>query len=333
MSVWMIKAGRNGEQEQRAIDDGYSTIGWRMPDMSGIKTREEVKVLYEKCYPESKKRRAAIHVGQIWAFLEKIKEGDFILLPLKTQSAIAIGKMRGEYKYHNDMGDDMRHVRKVQWIKTDVPRASFDQDILYSLGALMTLCQIKRENIEERITKILKGENAIEKREPEGEEEEAVIDIEQAARDQILDYINQKFTGHDLARLLEAVLEVQGYVTKRSQPGPDGGVDILAGAGVMGFDNPKICVQVKSTRTPADVNVFRSLVGTIQSFNAEQGLLVSWGGFNRKVIEEARRHFFTIRLWDSGELLEALFKNYEKLPDAIQAELPLKRTWSLVLEE
>ncbi len=52
-----------------------------------------------------------------------------------------------------------------------------------------------------------------------------------------------------------------------------------------------------------------------------------------KVLAEARRSFFTIRLWDSGDLLEAILKSYDRFPDALQAELPLKHIWSLVLEE
>ena len=71
----------------------------------------------------------------------------------------------------------------------------------------------------------------------------------------------------------------------------------------------------------------------MKTFGADQGLLVSWGGFNRVVLEEARRSFFTVRLWDSGDLIEAVLKSYENLPDALQAELPLKRIWGLVLEE
>ena len=42
---------------------------------------------------------------------------------------------------------------------------------------------------------------------------------------------------------------------------------------------------------------------------------------------------FTIRLWDSGDLLQSLQKNYDRLPPDLQAELPLKRIWALVLEE
>ena len=61
--------------------------------------------------------------------------------------------------------------------------------------------------------------------------------------------------------------------------------------------------------------------------------MVSWGGFKGTVDKEARQIFFEIRLWDSDDLLSALFNNYEKLSEDIQAELPLKRIWTLVLPE
>jgi restriction system protein len=66
---------------------------------------------------------------------------------------------------------------------------------------------------------------------------------------------------------------------------------------------------------------------------AEQGLLIAWGGFNDKCRQEARDAFFSIRLWDQGDFLEALLKHYEQLSDDLKAELPLKRVWSLVVEE
>ncbi len=71
----------------------------------------------------------------------------------------------------------------------------------------------------------------------------------------------------------------------------------------------------------------------MKDFGAEQGLLVSWGGFRRSVLSEARRAFFEIRLWDAGGLVEAILKHYEHFPEDIKADLPLKRIWSLVHEE
>ena len=101
----------------------------------------------------------------------------------------------------------------------------------------------------------------------------------------------------------------------------------------MGFDPPRLCVQVKSSSSPMGVSVLRELQGVMTNFNADQGLLVSWGGYRSSVISEARRLFFQIRLWDAGDLVKALLENYEKLSDSMQAELKLKRIWALVLEE
>jgi len=195
----------------------------------------------------------------------------------------------------------------------------------------MTVCQVSRHDAEIRIKALLEG-----KPPPTptvGGEEPDSINVEQVGRDQILEYISRKFRGHELALLVEALLQAQGMFTRRSDPGPDGGVDILAASGPMGFESPKMCVQVKSSDASADVTVFQSLVGTMESFRADQGLLVSWGGFKRTVWQEAGQQFFRVRLWDQGDLLNGLLQHYDKLPESLQAELPLKRVWTLALEE
>jgi restriction system protein len=60
---------------------------------------------------------------------------------------------------------------------------------------------------------------------------------------------------------------------------------------------------------------------------------VCWGGFKSSVMQEARQSFFTIRLWDSGDLQGMILRNHDRFPDELKAELPLKRIWALVLEE
>lgn len=332
MAVWLVRAGRYGEQEERALKHGLVTIGWKsLPSLKSVKSREELIKVYEKAYPDAKKNKMSNEVSQIWTFINKIKDGDLIVLPLKTRAAIAIGNAQGEYEYRKDLGDDIHHVRVVKWLVTDLPRTSFDQDLLYSFGAFMTVCQIKRNDAERRIQAILKGKK-VPVADAETEQEER-LDIEQLARDQIINFINQKFKGHELAKLVEAVMKSRGYTTKISEPGPDGGVDILAGLGPMGFDEPRISVQVKSSNNPVDISAFNGLLGTLKTFNADQALLVSWGGFKQSVLQEARKNFFIIRLWDSNDLLEEILKNYDNFSDTLKAELPLKRIWSIVPEE
>ena len=69
------------------------------------------------------------------------------------------------------------------------------------------------------------------------------------------------------------------------------------------------------------------------NFGAEQGLLVAWGGFKQSVFDEARQLFFNVRLWDQGQLVQELLDHYGQLPADLQAELPLKRIWTLVPTE
>jgi len=47
---------------------------------------------------------------------------------------------------------------------------------------------------------------------------------------------------------------------------------------------------------------------------------------------EAKHGHFSVRLWESSDLVSAIYRTYEKLPAEIQAELPLKRVWMLVKE-
>ncbi|WP_199426656.1 restriction endonuclease [Thermaerobacillus caldiproteolyticus] len=339
MAVWLVRAGRNGEQQEAALENGVAVIGWNeLPDLSNIQTREQLKKLFNKVYPKATENEAANKVGQIWAFIHRIQVGDLVALPLKYRSAIAIGKVVGTYQYRTDIAANIRHTIPVEWIRTDIPRTAFDQDLLYSLGAFMTVCQIKRNNAEERIRKIVGLSVSHQTVTKDDDDEDVMVDVERinvedVALDQIRTYISRKFAGHNLAELVNAILQAEGYTTEISPPGPDGGVDILAGTGPMGFGFPRLCVQVKSSQSPVGSNVFSELLGTISKFGADQGLLVSWGGFKNTVIKDAKNNFFKVRLWDSDALLKAVLRNYDKFPDSLQAELPLKRVWALVQED
>jgi restriction system protein len=333
MSLFMVRAGRHGEREDIAIKECVVTIGWEeIGDLSKIQDREALKHLFEETYPDMKSAALANQVGQVWTFLRKITKGDLAVLPLKTQHSIAIGEVTGDYKYRPELGIDAKHTRAVKWIRTDIPRPSFDQDLLYSFGAFMTVCKVDRHNAEERVKAVLKGAVGGPSTITTADEAEGSLNIEEAAEDQILKLIQRKFVGHGLARLVDEVLQAQGYITDASKPGPDGGVDILAGAGPMGFAGPRICVQVKSSPQAADVKELRNLQGVAKNFGADQALLVCWGGFKSSVLDEAKRSYFTIRLWDSGKLIEELFKSYDKCSDSFKAELPLKKVWALVEE-
>ncbi len=132
-----------------------------------------------------------------------------------------------------------------------------------------------------------------------------------------------------MADLVEVLLSIRGYHTRSSPPGADGGVDILAGQGRMGFDAPRLAVQVKSGKDPVDITVLHQLQGAMKNVGADQGLLVSLGGFKRSVLAAESTHFFAVRLWDAKGLLNELLACYDQLPDAWRRRIPLKRVWML----
>jgi restriction system protein len=339
--VWLVRGGRDGESEEIALDGNMAIIGFHdVDDLSKYASQSYLVDRLRAADPKRSEPRAINRAAQLWAFRETMQPGDTVLMPLKTRPGqIAAGRVTGPYAFRR-VGTESRHTRPVSW-SGSIPRLKFRQDLLHSLGAFLTVCRITRNEAEARVAAVLDGgedpglpaEQATkEAAEPIPQPDEG-FDLERAARDEIVRFVRQHFPDHDLARLVEAILNAEGYLTRRSAPGPDGGVDILAARGPLGLDGPTLCVQVKATATSADVNVFRALQGSMTSFQADQGLLVCWSGFTKACTSEARLQTFRIRLWSGDDLVEAAFRTYSRLPAEIQAELPLKQVWALVHEE
>lgn len=331
MTLWVCKGGKRAERESRFIENNVIAIGFGLlDDLSEMKSRSELKSLYEKTWPDASEGRIRNHVGQIYAFSTKVKIGELVVVPMRTSGTIWIGKIQSEYKFRTDLGVDMRHTRDVKWIRKNVPRNEFEQDLLYTFGSAMTFSRAERHQAEKRVTDFVRGK----KEPPKKEEEEPSIDLEEMAMNQLRDYVSRKFKGHELARLVAGILEAQGFKPTVSPPGPDGAVDITASSGSLGLSEPTICVQVKSQDSPIGVSVYRELRDKTNRMNATHGLFVSWGGFKKTIYNEAKDDVFKIRLWGSKELIEELLRNYEDLPTEIKSLIPLKQIWILTeLEE
>lgn len=348
MALWMIRVGRHGEHEQQFLRSNSISLNWSelVQDLSLFDTRAAMRELMRKTFPQASEAKLSNHLGQIWAFVKDMKPGDWVMIPSKAKSAIHIAEITGSYAYDPSQPIPYRHVRTVKWISTDVPRSNFDQDLLNSLGAIMTICEIRRNDAEKRIRAMAKAAwkapavppIVVPKPGNEGDDTmtdaaDVEIDLEALARDAIAKLIGQKFKNHNLTRLVDGVLRAQGYATYVSPPGPDKGVDILAAPEPLGFGQPRICVQVKSEGNPIDRATLDQLIGTMQNFHAEQGLLVAWGGFKSSVDREIPAQFFRVRLWDQKALIDEILQHYDKLDEDLRAELPLKRVWTVATDE
>ena len=342
MTMWLVRAGKAGEKEAFALQNNLAVIGWEdLPDLTLCRDRDRLFALLQDTYPTEGRKTHASWQHQIWPIRDTMEIGDLVALPLKSRPAIAFGTVAGPYTYRTDLPGGPVHTRPVRWM-VQVPRSEFDPDILFSFGAFLTVCRITRNDAEQRIRATLEQEAwppAVSAARTAGRSNLrsptrsplplTVADLTERSTTMIRDRIAQRFKGHRLAELVAALLEAQGYHARLSPPGADGGVDILAGRGPLGLDPPRLVVQVKSQDSKLDVRVLRELSGVMSRFQADQGLLVGWGGFNQTVRAEAMGDYFRVRLWDADDLIHAIKTEFHRLPIAIRTELPLKQVWVL----
>ena len=351
MTLWLVRAGRDGEHATLFAEQSRVGVRFGFPeDISRFGSRDELMTRYQERFPGYSTQQMAKPVGQMWTLARVMESGnDHIIVPFKRKRAFRVGKIAGDYRFDPSFSEEVPHTRPIEWISEDIPRTAFDRDLLNSLGAIMTVCQIYKNDAESRILE-LAGSPAPQAWSvqtpspkegapaplPDGDvSEDDSLDMEERAADEIERTISKNFRGpdgYDMERLVKALLEAQGYTAYQSPKGKDKGVDLLAAPGPLGFGTPRICVQVKSGDGKTGRPTLDQLVGTMQNFKAEQGLLVSWGGFTKDVEDAEATQFFKVRLWGKQALIDELLSNYERLNSDVKLELPLKQIWTVVHE-
>ena len=323
VAVWLIRAGRHGEYEHICIEDGVTAIGFGFNrSVDEFESREALRA----------SDLAEPSANQLWRFCREIQIGDMVVLPSKRTRVIAVGRVSGEYDFRPDASPAAPHTRTVEWKATDIPRSDFDQDLINSFGALATVSQPQAQDAEERIEAVVSAylEQADELAPaanadmPPPADPNEEVDLDQQIKDRIVARLKQRFAGVRLENLVASILRASEYQVLETAAGPDGGVDIVAGAGELGFSQPRLCVQVKGRRGPVDLAEYDRLMGNLETFRAEHGLLVSLGGFTKPVRDRNAQTFFRIRLWGPDELAQRLLDAYEELPVDIRADVPLR---------
>ena len=94
------------------------------------------------------------------------------------------------------------------------------------------------------------------------------------------------------------------------------------------MDSPRLLVQVKSGGQ-VGAPVVTQLHGVMTTHGADQGLLVAWGGLSKPARDAMKNHQLRVRVWEAADVVDAVLRTYDQLPDDIRTRLPLKRVWML----
>jgi len=244
-----------------------------------------------------------------------------VIFPLKRTSEISLGRVTGDYTY--DASESYPNLHSVVWLKK-FARTTFSQGALYEVGSAMSFFQVK--NYADEFEVALEGKTIVA---PTVEEEDETIsivadDIAQQSRDFVLKQIHQKLKGHGLAEFVGHLLNLMGYKTNVSKPGPDRGIDIVANKDDLGVTPPTIIVQVKSGEGDVNEAAVSELSGKVS--DKDFGLFVSAASFNKRARDSAfaKRN---LKLIDGDDLVELVFKYHPQLDAKYKGLIPLRSVY------
>jgi restriction system protein len=89
MAIWLIRAGKYGEHEDRFLKDNRVYLTWsslQELDLSVAKDYDQLKDLVQSNYPGETARKIGNWTGQIWAFTLAMKEKDWVVMPKKVRA-------------------------------------------------------------------------------------------------------------------------------------------------------------------------------------------------------------------------------------------------------
>ena len=328
--------GSKGAFESEALDEGLVFVGFGIDEDLAGKDEEAVKRLVGDRWPEGSAQQRGRIASQVNMLCNRMAIGDLVVIVLKKNvGSVAIGTVTGEYCFDSSR-HGVPHVRTVEWALPSLPVTSEWEPYLPYLIRPNTINPVRHpETASFVIRTVESGGETVEAESIQGEFEDGTntpASVRGIADQQIVALIKSRFPDKKLERLVAGVLEAEGYTIGPTVDGPDQGVDVLAGHGILGFEPPLMCVQVKHESGPTRAPAVQQLKGAVDDFGAAQGLFVSWGGYTRDAEREARRSFFKIRLWYRDDLIQAVCRNYDRLPAELKAEIPLQRIWTVADE-
>jgi restriction system protein len=329
--MWMVRAGEAGFRFEDFKAGSYVSIGWaEMGNLSGLKSREDFGAAVAHTYPAMRKAQAAASTGQPFRFVREIKVGDTVVTYDRSERTYLVGTVKSEYEFSPGESAEQPNIRRVNW-RGNVDRDDLSVTARNSLGAIATLFLVPGE-VAIEMEQLLIGARpvvspAIEMP-PTGNVDEQVSDLYRDVQGKGFEFIKDKVNQLDweeMQELVAGLLRAMGYKTRISPSGSDRGKDIVASPDGLGFEDPRIVVEVKHRNSSMGSQEIRSFLGG--RHENDKGLYVSTGGFTKDARYEAERGRIPVTLMDLDDLVKALLEHYERMDIDMQRLIPLRKVY------
>lgn len=333
MKVWGV---RNDHPELDLVGNGFVGIGWdEIGDLSDLGSdKNELKARIAEARPEAKPGAIPVWAGILLRFRFEMQPGDLVIYPYKPDSTLNFGRITGDY-YYEASADVHRNRRKVEWLKTGVPRAEFSKGARYEIGSAVTLFRVKSHDRE--FIDFVEGAGPVSSAGVPGaisaddaaaqaEDEPNAERIEEYTRDFVIETLLKELDGPRFEHFVAHLMEAMGYRTQVTPASGDGGVDVIAHRDPLGLEPPIIKVQCKRVLGGIGAPEVQKLTGSLAPGGSELGLFITLGTFSKDAVHLGRTRQ-DLRLVNGNEFVDLVLEHYEKLGSEWKRLLPLRRLY------
>lgn len=314
--VWYFRPQRDGDFGRLLMDEGLITAEFGVrADLSEHYELGQVMDAVTEANPNESRGRIRSMSTQLNALVNEMQPGDLALCALPGGGGFGIGQVGPGLAED----PDGRPARSVRWLREPVPRAAVLPDLLTVTASYVPLTEVTRPGILDRIRGLIRDGIDPGPTGPFFTGPASLETLIAAEACRIRDRIGAVFTGHAMAELTGELLRAQGLRVQVGAPGPDGGVDLIAGGGPLGLAPPRLVGQVKSGLQVAGDETLQALIGNLHGSGADAALIVSWSGLTRQARARAHAMGFRVRIWDAEEILRLFLEHQDRLPERIRS--------------
>ncbi|PMC74921.1 AAA family ATPase [Brachybacterium sp. UMB0905] len=158
---WVIRAGSNGEREQRALAEGLGLPGLYIGPVTSIPgTRREIEQAIRAHDPNISRKLLASTAGQAYRLLHEMQVGDTAVMPSKLHPGrLYVGTVSGPATIDSqDPDPDSRSRIPITWNAEPLERSDLALDLRNSIRGLLTLFTVSRHNALERLQSVVDGQ-------------------------------------------------------------------------------------------------------------------------------------------------------------------------------
>ncbi|RVV99793.1 type II restriction endonuclease [Mesobaculum littorinae] len=346
MTMWMVRAAQGGVFFDQFADRGLVSVGWsEAGDVTPLRSRDDfaARLAVTELAPQDAKQGASV----LYRFFRVLSEGDEVVTYDPNTRTYKVGRIAGPATLTDQplsapaLETPHVYVRPVTWLH-DTAREDLSSAARNTLGSISTLFRIGEPARSELMRQAPVGApvgapaatpppspaqtgnvtgDAEEETEEETREGQSYEALAKRSVELIADMVT-RLSPREMEELVAGLLRAMGYRTRVSKIGADRGQDILASRDGLGFESPRILVEVKHrSRTAITAPDLRSFIGTLR--DGDRGLYVSTGGFTKDAQYEADRARHPVTLLTLEALVAELTDRYELLDTRSRALIPL----------